>query len=92
MTSIDIETGEMIKRDRIADGSPKVYASPIAAEGKIYIGTLEGSMVVLKAGGEWETLASVDLEDEIWATPAIADGTLYVRTRGKLYSFGSAKK
>ncbi len=92
VTSIDIETGEMIKRDRIAEGSPKVYASPIAAEGKIYIGTLEGSMVVLKAGGEWETLASVDLEDEIWATPAIADGSLYVRTRGKLYSFGSAKK
>ena len=47
-------------------------------------------MVVLSAGGEWETLASVDLDDEIWATPAIADGRLYVRTRGRLYSFGVA--
>ena len=92
VTSLDIKTGEMIKRDRIAEGSPKVYASPIAADGKIYLGTLEGSMVVLKAAGEWETLASVDLDEEIWASPAIADGRLYVRTRGKLYAFGTATK
>ncbi len=90
VTSLDAETGEMIKRDRIAEGSPKVYASPVAADGKIYIGTLEGSMFVLKAGGEWETISSVDLEDEIWASPAIADGHLFVRTRGKLYAFGAA--
>lgn len=88
VTSLDAKTGELIKRDRIAEGSPKVYASPVAADGKVFIGTLEGSMVVLSAKGEWETLSSVDLEDEIWATPAIADGRLYVRTRGKLYSFG----
>ena len=88
VTSLDAKTGELIKRDRIAEGSPKVYASPVAADGKIYLGTLEGSMVVLSAAGEWETLASVDLDEEIWASPAIADGRLYVRTRGKLYSFG----
>ena len=45
-------------------------------------------MVVVSDKGEWETLSSVDFDDEIWATPAIADGRLYVRTRGKLYSFG----
>ena len=49
-------------------------------------------MVVLSAAGEWETLASVDLDEEIWASPAIADGRLYVRTRGKLYSFGVAEE
>jgi len=92
VSSLDVETGELIKRDRIEEGSPKVYASPIIADGKIYVGTLEGSMVVLKAGGEWETMASVDLGEEIWATPAIADGQLYVRTRGKLYAFGTAAK
>ena len=91
LTSLDAKTGELIKRDRIADGSPKVYASPIAADGKVYIGTLDGSVVVVRAAGEWETLASVDLGDEIWATPAISDGKLYVRTRRKLFSFGSAK-
>ena len=92
VTSLDAKTGELIKRDRIGEGSPKVYASPVAADGKVFIGTLEGSMVVLSAKGEWQTLSSVDLEDEIWATPAIADGHLYVRTRGKLYSFGAAEE
>jgi outer membrane protein assembly factor BamB len=89
VTSLDVETGELLKRGRIGDGSPKVYASPVAADGKIYIGTLDGEMVVLQAGGEWDTLTTVDLGEEIWASPAIVDGTLYVRTRGKLYSFGS---
>ena len=90
VTSLDAKTGELLKRGRLEEGSPKVYASPIAADGKIYIGTLEGTMFVLSAKGEWETLASVDLDDEIWASPAIADGRLYVRTRKKLYSFGVA--
>lgn len=92
LTSLDARSGELIKRDRIGDGSPKVYASPIVADGKIYIGTLDGSMVALSAEGQWERLASVDLDDEIWATPAVADNHLYVRTRGKLYSFGAAEK
>ena len=79
----------MIKRDRLGEGSPKIYASPVAADGKVYIGTLDGTMVVVSEQGEWETLSSNDFDDEIWATPAIADGKLYVRTRGKLYSFGT---
>lgn len=89
LTSVDAVTGEMLKRGRLGEGSPKVYASPVAADGKIYVGTLEGEMFALRAGREWETLARVDLGDEIWASPAIADGSLYVRTRGKLYRFGN---
>ena len=91
LTSLDAETGELIKRDRLTDGSPKVYASPVVAEGKIYLGTLDGTMAVVSAVGDWQILASVDFGEEIWATPAIADGKLYVRTRGKMYSFGAAK-
>jgi len=89
VTSLDAKTGELIKRDRLGEGASKVYASPVAADGKIYLGTLEGRVVVLREGGEWAVLASVDLGDEIWSTPAIAEGKLYVRTRSKLYGFGS---
>jgi outer membrane protein assembly factor BamB len=92
VTSLNAETGELIKRDRMAEGSPKVYASPIVADGKVYLGTLEGEMVVIEAAGEWNKLSSVDLGDEIWASPAVAGGSLYVRTRGKLYNFGTAAK
>ena len=45
-------------------------------------------MSVLKAAGEWEVLAVNELDDECFATPAIADGRIYIRTRSALYSFG----
>jgi outer membrane protein assembly factor BamB len=91
LTSLDAKTGELIKRDRIGEGSPKVCASPVAADGRIYLGTLDGTMAVVSAAGDWQILTSVDLGEEIWATPAIVDDKLYVRTRGKMYSFGAAK-
>ena len=92
LTTIDTKSGEMIKRDRLGGGAAKVYASPVGADGKVFIGTLDGTLYTLSGVGEWETLASVDLDEEIWATPAIADGHLFVRTRGKLYDFAAAKK
>jgi outer membrane protein assembly factor BamB len=87
VSSFDPRSGELLERGRLTKGSPKTYASPVAADGKIYIGTLEGQMAVLQAGGDWEVLALNELGDEIWATPAIGDEHLYVRTRGKLFSF-----
>ncbi len=92
VSSYDAASGELLKRGRLTKGSPKVYASPVAADGKIFIGTLEGQMAVLQAGAQWEVLALNDLDDEIWATPAIADGNLYVRTRGKLSSFAAPQE
>ena len=87
VSSLDPETGDLLKRGRLTRGSPKVYASPVAADGKIFIGTLKGQMAVLKADAQWDLLATNDLQDEIWASPAIADGHLFVRTRGRLFSF-----
>ena len=47
-----------------------------------------GQVSVLKAAGEWEVLKVNELDDEVFATPAIADGRIYIRTRSALYSFG----
>jgi outer membrane protein assembly factor BamB len=92
VTSLDPATGEVLKRDRLGGEKSKVYASPVAADGKVYIGTLDGDVTVLKADAQWSVLATNTLGDEIWASPAIADGHLYVRTRGKLYSFATARE
>jgi hypothetical protein len=43
---------------------------------------------VLKAAGDWEVLRVNEMDDECYATPAIADGRIYVRTRSALYCFG----
>ncbi len=87
VTSLDATTGELLKRGRLGSGKGKVYASPVYAGGKIYLGTLDGKLVVLEAAGEWTVARTNELGEEIWATPAIADGHLYVRTRSKLYDF-----
>jgi outer membrane protein assembly factor BamB len=91
VTSLDPRTGDLLKRDRIGDDSVHVYASPVAADGKIYIATMDGKVAVLAAGPRWTVLETNELGEEIWATPAVADGHLYVRTRGKLYSFASSR-
>ena len=85
--SLDAATGKLLKRGRLGSGKGKVYASPVGAEGKIYLGTLDGKLLVLEATGEWTVTRTNELGEEIWATPAIADGHLYVRTRSKLYNF-----
>lgn len=92
VTSLDPKTGKLLKRDRLGKGSSKVYASPVAADGKIYIGDLDGRMTVIKAAPQWKVLTVNDLGDEIWASPAISNGHLYVRTRTKLYSFAVKAK
>lgn len=92
VTSLDPKTGKLLKRDQPEKGKSKVYASPVAADGKIYIGNMDGRMVVLEAAPEWKVLASNDLGDEIWASPAIVDGHIYVRTRSKIYDFAVNSK
>jgi hypothetical protein len=47
-----------------------------------------GKITVLSAAGEWDVIATSDLGEDIFATPAIADGRMYVRTSAALYCFG----
>lgn len=89
LTSLDPATGKQLKRGRLSDGSPKVYASPIAADGKLFIATVNGEVAVLSPGADWQVLSLNDLGEEIFATPAVADNRLLVRTRSSLYAFAA---
>ena len=88
VTSLDPTNGAMWKQGRTAAAPGDYYASPVAADGKVYAVSEEGKMTVLKAGKQWEVLAVNDLGEECTATPAIGEGRLFVRTRGTLYAFG----
>jgi outer membrane protein assembly factor BamB len=88
LTTLDAKTGEVFKQARLRAVSDKYYASPVAADGKIYFAANSGVVSVLKAGGEQELLAANKLDEDIYATPAIADGRIYVRTVSYLYCFG----
>jgi outer membrane protein assembly factor BamB len=86
-SSFDIKTGEVLKQARLQGALGDYYASPVAAGGKIYLVSEEGKATVIQAGGQWETVVVNDLGDGCKATPAMADGKLYVRTYGALYCF-----
>jgi outer membrane protein assembly factor BamB len=87
LTCLDAATGKMLYRARIGAGGP-YYASPVVVEGRIFIASGDGTVVVLKAGDALDVVARNDLGAPIFATPAIADGTLYVRTAAELMAFG----
>ena len=88
LISFDPATGNIIKQGRLHGAIDKYFASPVAADGKVYLIGQGGQVSVLKAMGEWEVLGVNELDDEVYATPAIADGRIYIRTRSALYAFG----
>lgn len=87
LITFDPATGNVIKQGRLQGAIDKYFASPVAADDKIYLVSEGGAVSVLKAGGEWEILKVNNLDDECFATPAIADGKIYIRTRSALYCF-----
>jgi len=81
------KTGELLYSGRL--GAPGYYySSPVAADNKVYIASEEGVVVVLDAGEQLKILATNKLDGAILATPALADGNIYVRTENHLYAFG----
>lgn len=68
------------------------YASPIAADGKIYIAGRNGFIVVLEDSAELNILAKNDIGEEILATPSVADGRLYIRTRESVFCISNEAK
>jgi outer membrane protein assembly factor BamB len=88
LISFDPATGKVIKQGRLAGAIDKYFSSPVAADDKVFLIGEGGAVSVLKAGGDWQVLKVNELDDETFATPAIADGRIYIRTRGALYCFG----
>jgi outer membrane protein assembly factor BamB len=88
VTCLDAVSGKVIYRARV--GAPGAYyASPVAADGHVYLASSEGVVTVIQAGTEQlEVLAHNELREDIVATPAIAGNVIYVRTLGSLYAFG----
>lgn len=72
---------------------PKPYtfkSSPVLAGGRLYMAAEDGDVVVLKAGEKYEVLATNTLKDQFFiATPAIADGEIYLRGQNTLFAIAA---
>jgi len=88
IVSLDPATGQVYKVERSKEAMDQYYSSPVAADGKVFFTNEPGKVTVLKAGPQWEILAVNELGEECYATPAIAAGRIFIRTRNSLYSFG----
>lgn len=85
LTTLDTKTGKpLIDRVRLP-GLKSLYASPVAAAGRVYLVGREGTTLVLRQGDEVKILATNRLDDEIDASPALAGKDLFLRGEKYLY-------
>ena len=84
----ELRTGREIYRQRIAHQGSGFSASPIAADGRIYLSSEDGDLFVVRSGREFTLLATNSMGEPLMATPALADGHMYVRGSRHLFAVG----
>lgn len=84
----ELRTGQDVYRKRVSHSGGGFSASPIAADGKIYLSGEDGDIFVVKAGADFEVIGSNEIGERIMATPAMSDGTMYVRAQHHLFAIG----
>lgn len=84
----DLKTGEEVYRRRLPHRGSGYSASPVAADGKIYLSGEDGDVLVVAAGAEFEHLATNSMGELLMATPALSEGVMYVRAAKSLFAVG----
>lgn len=89
VSCFDAETGHPRYTQERLDALGSYYASPVAADGRLYFFSVDGKATVVKAGGDKpEILHRAEFGERIAGTPALVGPNLYLRTQTKLYAFG----
>jgi outer membrane protein assembly factor BamB len=86
VTKISAEKGIVLQTKRMADMG-NYYASPVTADGKVYIASRQGVVTVLANDSDWREIDTHDFNEGIYATPLVAEGCLFIRTEKALYCF-----
>lgn len=89
LSCYDLQSGDKKYRQRLPHAGGGFSASPVAAGGRIFLPSEDGDIFVVKAGPEFELLATNKMNEVLMATPAISDNTLYVRGRNHLFAIGT---
>ena len=86
LTSLDARSGKPLLTKRVP-GAGNYYSSPVAGDGKVYLLDQKGRLSVISGEGKWKVLHRAQFGEETYATPALVDGRIYLRTNGHLYCF-----
>jgi outer membrane protein assembly factor BamB len=84
---VEAKTGKLVWSERLG-GTAQVSASPVLIDGKVYSVTMSGRVYVFAAKPKFESLAENDLKEGVTASPAVADGRLYIRGTTHLFCIG----
>ncbi len=85
LSAFDAKTGKPLYQNQRLEGVPNVFASPVAAAGRVYFAGREGATAVIRAGASYEHLATNVLDDAFDASPALVDNEIYLRGLKYLY-------
>lgn len=88
----DLKTGDEIYRQRLEPVGSGFSASPVAADGKLYVSSEDGDVIVVSAGREFRQIAVNPMGDPVMATPALSNGVMFVRTQKSLYAVGTGRR
>jgi outer membrane protein assembly factor BamB len=84
----NLKTGDEIYRQRLPLVGSGFSASPVAADGKIYLSNEDGEILVVAAGEKFAHLGTNSMGELLMATPAISEGVMYVRSANSLFAVG----
>jgi outer membrane protein assembly factor BamB len=91
LDAYDLQTGEEIYRQRLPLVGSGFSASPVAADGKLYLSNEDGEILVVAAGRKFVHLATNSMGELLMATPALSEGVMYVRSSQSLFAVGRKK-
>jgi outer membrane protein assembly factor BamB len=86
---VDSKTGQAVWTH---EAGGDIWASPLVADGKVYVATRRGRLIIFAAGREKRILSEAQLDGPVSGTPTAANGTLYIATMKTLYAFAKTAK
>jgi outer membrane protein assembly factor BamB len=88
LSAYEAKTGELVYQQRLPSS---FSASPVAADGKLYLASEDGDVFVVKAGRKYELVSRNTMGQPLMATPALSQGMLILRGDKAIYAIGERK-
>lgn len=84
----NLRSGEEVYRQRLPNIGSGFSASPVAADGKIYLSSEDGEITIIAAGTSFRNIGANDMGEPLMATPALSEGVMYVRSAKSVVAIG----
>jgi outer membrane protein assembly factor BamB len=91
LDAYDLRTGAEIYRQRLPLVGSGYSASPVAADGRLYLANEDGEMLVIAAGRSFKHVSTNSMGELLMATPALSDGRMFVRSSASLFAIGGKR-